>query len=485
MLKLPDTLEECHKLLLMQQTLLDAFASRLSVLEANQKQHSQNSSRPPSSDYGKNTPPKKTTQPGIPKDKKPQGGQTDHKGDTLKYTETPDTTIQLFTPKCSCGIVLCQKDSIVAQKYQVFDLPEPKLQVTEYQRMSQVCSCGKIHLGELPSGVEATVQYGPNVRALTTVLNNVCQIPFRKVRMLFNDLFGYDLNEATVLNNNMLVAQALIPTEERIKSALLNSEVLHADESGIKINKTLNWLHVSSNADYTYLFVDEKRGKEAHKKDISILLDYKNWLVHDCFVTYFGLTHCRHALCNSHLLRELQFQVDIGKTWAQTIHAYLLELHEQAKNNSNNGIKLNSEQIIAMKEKWKILCQQAIEVEEEILAKINNTLTLFDDLPQKRGRKPRGKSLSLLDRLLIHADAVLAFAQFEFVPFTNNQAERDIRPIKTKIKVAGCFRALDSAKAYARIQGFCSTCRKHKLSIFNEIKNLLNLGAFYVAPFGC
>ena len=112
-------------------------------------------------------------------------------------------------------------------------------------------------------------------------------------------------------------------------------------------------------------------------------------------------------------------------------------------------------------------------------------LTLFDIQPKKRGRKPRGKPLKLLDRLLLHTDAILAFAEFEAVPFSNNQAERDIRPIKTKLKVAGCFRTTQGANRYARIQGFISTCRKQKVNVFNELKKLAENPAFYVAPFGC
>ena len=106
------------------------------------------------------------------------------------------------------------------------------------------------------------------------------------------------------------------------------------------------------------------------------------------------------------------------------------------------------------------------------------------DNKKKRGRKPRGKALSLLDRLLDEADAVLAFAEFEVVPFTNNQAERDIRPAKTKQKIAGCFRTMKGANTYARIQGFISTCRKHKINVFNELRALCSTNVIYVAPFG-
>mgnify|MGYP000856152919 CR=1 FL=1 len=137
------------------------------------------------------------------------------------------------------------------------------------------------------------------------------------------------------------------------------------------------------------------------------------------------------------------------------------------------------------KEKWLKLCQAAIAVEEQLLAQsLPPPLEIQEDTLKKRGRKKRGKALGLLDRLLKHSDAVLAFAEFEVVPFSNNQAERDVRPVKTKQKIAGCFRTTSGAERYARIQGFISTCRKHKLNVFNELRAVCSSYNFYVAPFG-
>ena len=110
--------------------------------------------------------------------------------------------------------------------------------------------------------------------------------------------------------------------------------------------------------------------------------------------------------------------------------------------------------------------------------------TLQTEGKVKRGRKARGKARALLDRLLKHTDPVLAFAEFEVVSFTNNQAERDIRPAKTKQKVAGCFRSMKGAQTYARIQGFIGTCRKHKINVFNELRAVCSTHSYYVAPFG-
>ena len=128
------------------------------------------------------------------------------------------------------------------------------------------------------------------------------------------------------------------------------------------------------------------------------------------------------------------------------------------------------------------MCQKAIQLEEPLLPKTN---THDPAQTKKRGRKARGKVLSLLDRLVLHRNAVLAFAEYEIVPFTNNQAERDIRPVKTKLKVAGWFRTIKGVEIYARIQGYISTCRKHQLNVLNELRAAISTENLYAAPFGC
>ncbi len=491
--ELPNTLEGCHimihqlmSIIKHQQGQLEAMSLKIAGLEARLNQHSGNSSRPPSSDFGKNMPPQ-TTKPGIPKDKKDQGGQKDHRGNTLRKIEKPDEVVKLFTPVCDCGQLLRLEDAKMIQTRQVHDMPIPKLYVVEYQQFAQECACGKHHLGTLPSHVTANVQYGPNVRALTTLLSNGCQLSYERVSTLFYDLFGYDLNESTILTNNQTMYENLAPTETRIKTALLDSEVVHFDESGVKINKTLHWLHTACNALFTFLFVHEKRGKKAHNEDNSILPLFKNWAIHDCFATYFTYTEAKHGLCNAHILRELQFQIDSGKLWAVQIHKHLLDLYKRTEKGT-----VPIENIEVEKANWEKICTQAIATEEILLAALSNSSIEnsnnpidAQNIPKKRGRKARGKALKLLDRLILHKDAILAFAEFEAVPFTNNQAERDIRPIKTKLKISGCFRTSDGANRYARIQGFISTCRKNKLNVFEQLKNLAINQINYIAPFGC
>ena len=92
----------------------------------------------------------------------------------------------------------------------------------------------------------------------------------------------------------------------------------------------------------------------------------------------------------------------------------------------------------------------------------------------KRGKPKNSKGRNLLNRLNDHQDGWLAFAFTEGVPFSNNQAERDIRCLKTKQKVATNFQTVKGAKHYARIQSFTSTLRKHSMNVFQNLINALD-----------
>ena len=203
-----------------------------------------------------------------------------------------------------------------------------------------------------------------------------------------------------------------------------------------------HWLHTQGSELFTHQFVHKKRGGKAPETHLSILPRYKGWLIHDCYAFYFMFMQAKHGVCGAHLLRELKALVEMGSKWAEKFHRFLLTLYEDTK----QGIgRLPSE-------------------------KQTETLSEFDQLlwegyqeeppPQppagKRGKHRASKGRNLLNRLEYYREAVLAFAWHKCVPFTNNLAERDIRPEKSKLKVAGCFRTMKGAQNYARIHSFIS-----------------------------
>ena len=276
------------------------------VLKSRLNSNSNNSSKPPSSDgYRK--------KPALPKTKKGrQGGQTGHKGRTLNQVDSPDKIITCKPSGCSCGHIFTESETELAEKRQVFDLPAPRLEVTEYQIHKSVCPvCGAVHKGSAPEGVNAPVQYGIKVKAYVVLLNVHFKLPFKKIQLLSGDLFGYPINESSVYSASRQCYEKLGSTEKIIREKVISQDVVHADETGIRVAGKLHWLHTATSLLYTYLFVHGNRGGKALKSEKSVLSNFKGWLVHDCWSSYFKFDGFSHSVCGAHILRELEALIEI------------------------------------------------------------------------------------------------------------------------------------------------------------------------------
>ena len=412
---------------------------------------STNSHQPPSSDGYR----KKTTQPGLPKTKvRRKGGQSGHKGRTLERVELADY-VEVHLPKqCEC----CGRPFGTEEEYeiihsrQVFDLPEPKLEVTEH-RLGQITCCGIEQRGEYPAPVTTPVQYGSGVRALIVMLSVECKMPLEQISQFFADILGYNLNSQTLLETLERGYELAAPLEEQVKAELREAAVAHFDETGIRAEGQLHWLHIASNEDNTHLFLHDKRGTQALNREESVLPHFRGIAVHDCWASYFGFEQARHSLCGAHLLRELQGLIEEGRLWAAEMHELLLDWYYMPR-----PITAAEE----IRKHYQIILDHAQREEPA-------------PQPRKRGRPKQSRGRNLLDRLRTYQESVLAFALEVDVPFTNNQAERDLRPAKVKQKICGGFRTIEGGRVYARIQALMSTLRKRGMNVFTPLRNLFSL----------
>lgn len=78
-------------------------------------------------------------------------------------------------------------------------------------------------------------------------------------------------------------------------------------------------------------------------------------------------------------------------------------------------------------------------------------------------------------------DHVLAFLDDLTIPFDNNQAERDLRLLKTQEKVSGCFRSDVGAEAFARLRSYLSTLRKQGVALLGALRTLVTGSPLYPA----
>ena len=329
------------------------------------------------------------------------------------------------------------------------------MEVTEHQLGVVVC-CGRQHLGVFPSEVSQPVQYSSRIRALSVLLNNDYKLPLKKIEQLMGDLWGCSFNQSTAVRANASIYQTLEPIEEQIKASVLASEVAHFDETGMRVEKKLHWFHVASTSSFTYLFVHKKRGREALDCDDSLLKDFQNRAVHDCWESYFGFEQCQHALCGAHLLRELTNLMEKGSKWAAQMHQFILDLY-RTRQKATAGVADRQ----TWEREFKHICQLADSEEPP-------------PVQGKKGKPKKSKGRNLLNRLIKHQDGWLAFAFVENVPFSNNQAERDIRCLKTKQKAATNFQTFIGAQHYAGIQSYTSTLRKQSMNVFQNLINIFD-----------
>jgi transposase len=462
--ELPQTVEECHDvithlLLIIErmeitqkqmQAKQEEMAAEILDLKQRLNQNSGNSSNPPSSD-GFNKPVKSQ----LPKIKGRKGGQKGHPGKTLEMVAQPDQ-IKLCEPaRCVCGQTDWISDGLVAERRQVFDLPKPKLEVIEYRRVTRLCQCGQTVSGEFPEAVVAPVQYGLGVQAMGALLSVQGCLSYRKIGQLFKDLYGFQLNESTVQTMVERTAEKM-PYQE-IRNALRKLEIIKVDESGIRENGKLKWLHNASSEELTYQFVHSKRGYEALLSEESVLAEFTGIAVHDCYSSYFKFREIRHALCNAHILRELNGLVENARSkWGWQMQQLLTSLYLA----SEGGTK-KIDQISAYEKRYRQILEIG-EVEEPPPKK-----------EKKKGKLKRTKGRNLLERMKKYEEAILLFAKEQGVPFTNNQAERDISPVKIKQKVSGRFRTEKGATNYVKIYSLISTLRKQKRKVFKELTQLL------------
>lgn len=378
---------------------LEHLAAQVADLAARVSKHSKNSSKPPSSDgLGKPAPQslrKKTGRgPGRPK------GQP---GVTMELIDHPDHVVR-HEPACcaGCGAGLGQAPQTGMERRQVTEIPPVKAQVTEHQMIERQCSCGTGTRADAAAGLKAPVQYGPRASVLATYLWHGQFLSRDRVVAALGDMFGCGLSPSVIAAMARKIAGCIAPALEQIIKALPESEVAHFDETGFRVAGKLTWVHSASSGKYVLVTVHPKRGT-AGMDAAGVLPSFAGIVCHDAWApydTYGGVAG--HALCNSHVLRELvavtQTGTDQDLLWAQQGIDALLALKDAADAARTAGHQAISAELLARQCRY------------------------------------------------------------------NNEAERVIRMAKLRIKVSGCMRSMTGARDFCAIRSCLATATRHGIS---------------------
>lgn len=444
----------------------------IAELKAKLNKNSNNSSKPPSSDGYQKPPAPKSLRS---KSDKKSGGQKGHEGSNLAQAK-PDHVIPCMPSKCvHCPRRdECQAKAQVLERRQVFDAVV-KIEVTEYDKL-RIANCplhGWTREGSFPEGITAAVQYGENLQALVVALNTVGAVSICRTQEILSNVFNIPLSEGTITSMVSRCAGKLTETLARIGRLVTGSDVDNADETGFRVEGKLHWAHVLCNGIYTIITLSGKRGWEG-MEEIGFLPLFHGILVHDCWASYWKCPGVTHAICCAHLLRELTGIEENHPeyTWPKAFKDLLLAMKKARDKAFDQG---KQELSYYYHHKFSIMYDQIIET-----AYCETPEPALTSGKKKRGKKKRGKVLSLVDRLKALKGAVCLFTKNFQVPFDNNQAERDLRMIKAKTKVSGCFRTKRGAQDYLDIMSYVSTAKKLGSNAYEAIKNAIIGSSDYI-----
>ena len=429
---------------------------------------STNSSKPPSTDgYRKPRPRSLRERSG----RRP-GGQPGHAGRNIELPHEPDVVVDHIPVMCQgcpglTGCIAGGRFSPGESRYVIEAVTATR--VVEHRSVRAECPMGLREaddgaggpVGQFPPNVKAHIQYGDSMVATAVLLDTYGAMSDARISDVIRSLFGVSLSPGTVVSMTSRCSDAVLPTMERVREAVIGSPVSNFDETGIRSCGRLVWVHNASTPELTYQTVSPRRGMEGIL-DCGVIRDSDGIAVHDCLPSYFLFDNVGHGICGAHLLRELNGIREMEPThlWPGRFKDLLLFMKSAKEEAIGAGLGNLDPEILDTFDRMY----------DEILALADAECPPPPEpAVPRRGRRKKGRERSLIERLRRLKGAVCLHVRDFRVPFDNNQAERDLRNVKTKSKVSGCFRSERGARDYVRLSSYISTGRKQGVNPYEAM----------------
>lgn len=439
----------------------EEFLERHMDLVRRVNMNSSNSSMPPSSDgYRKPSPKSLRVRTG-----RKRGGQPGHRGRNIIIPHEPDVLVDHYPEGCQtcpdfgrckgCGRFEC------GERRNVLDL-EIRVVVTEHRLLRAACPrrSGKVS-GEFPDGVKAYAQYGDSFAVAAGVLDTFGYISDKRSADILGAATGMSVSPATIVSLTSRCAEKVAPALRDIRRRLRSERVTHHDETGVRVDGKLHWVHSTSTPECTIQTIQEKRGLEG--MDLHGAAPKPGGIsVHDCWAPYFQYEG-GHAICCAHLLRELTAVEENAPDhrWPALFKEHLLlmkSLADAVRARGRAGVSESS------------LKYCSGRYDEIMFIAVGECPAPPNNHPGVQGRRKLGKERSLIERLIALKDSVCLFLHDLEVPFDNNQAERDVRYVKVKAKVSGGFRSLEKAQEFLDVRSYLGTAAKNGIGSVDALR---------------
>jgi transposase len=385
----------------------------------------------------------------------------------MPLVDDPNEVVDIDPAGCgSCGADLSGAPVSGVYRRQVTDvIAPPPPWVTEYRIYTRTClCCATAQTGPVPAVAPARAQYGPGVLARAAELLCGHYLPVARATALMGSMLGISVSTGFMAGVRGRAARLLEASFlPRVRDLLRQTGVLHVDETPARADGSLEYVHVACTEFLTAMHTGGRS-----KADIDagqVLPGYAGTIVRDGYAGYVHLIDAHHAWCGAHLLRDLAafHKADPdGQFWAAAMADTLTDAHhhaQAARAAGHDGI--DPEVLIGIRRRYQGAMHAGIS-----------------DNTARAGPLARD-ALTLARRFRDHEDMILRFVVDLTVPWTNNQAERDIRPTKIQQRTSGgCWRTLTGLADFAVVASYLSTATKWGLDSYDVLTQLFTTGAW-------